>query len=74
MAEECITVQGNKVREAIKELGITQEELAQRLGMKRETLKELYSFPFSLLRMRIPEDLRWFLLKEAKEPLTQDSC
>ena len=36
--ESTITVKGQKVRDAIKELGITQEELAQRLGMKRETL------------------------------------
>jgi len=36
--ESTITVKGQKVRDAMKELGITQEELAQRLGMKRETL------------------------------------
>lgn len=36
--ESTITVKGQKVRDAMKELGITQEELAQRLDMKRETL------------------------------------
>ena len=36
--ENTITVKGQKVRDAMKELGITQEELAQKLGMKRETL------------------------------------
>lgn len=36
--ESIITVKGQKVRDAMKELGITQEELAQRLDMKRETL------------------------------------
>lgn len=36
--ESTITVKGQKVRDAMKELGITQEELAQKLGMKRETL------------------------------------
>lgn len=36
--ESTITVKGQKVRDVMKELGITQEELAQKLGMKRETL------------------------------------
>lgn len=34
----AVTIQGNRVREVLKELGITQEELARKLGMKRETL------------------------------------
>ena len=34
----AVTIQGNRVREVLKELGITQEELARKRGMKRETL------------------------------------
>ncbi len=35
---QTITVRGYRVREVLRELNMTQEELAKKLGMKRETL------------------------------------